>query len=117
MKACSFEFIRARSVGEASRLLGEADGNGRVIAGGQSLGPMMNLRLALPRLLVDITGIPEMTVIEEASDSVTLGACVTSADIEDRKLRGACPNWTLRLGPGIIDPDARGYCHARHLTL
>jgi carbon-monoxide dehydrogenase medium subunit len=88
MKAGSFEFIRAGSVGEASRLLKEADGSARVIAGGQSLAPMLNLRLARPRLLIDITGIPEMAVIEEARDSVTLGACVTSADIEDGKLPG-----------------------------
>jgi carbon-monoxide dehydrogenase medium subunit len=88
MKAGKFEFIRARSVEEASRLLREADGSGRVIAGAQSLGPMLNLRLARPELLIDITGIPEMTIIEETPDSVTLGACVTSANIEDGKLPG-----------------------------
>jgi aerobic carbon-monoxide dehydrogenase medium subunit len=88
MKPASFEFIRARSVAEATRLLVEADGAGRVIAGAQSLGPMLNLRLVRPRLLIDITGIPELTHIEDVGDSVTLGACVTTANIEDGKLPG-----------------------------
>jgi aerobic carbon-monoxide dehydrogenase medium subunit len=86
MKAASFEFVRARSVAEATELLAKAAGEGRVIAGAQSLGPMLNLRLARPRLLIDITGIPELTRIDDAGDAVTLGACVTTANIEDGML-------------------------------
>jgi carbon-monoxide dehydrogenase medium subunit len=88
MKPASFEFIRARSVSEASRLLDEAQGGARIIAGAQSLGPMLNLRLARPQLLIDITGIPELTRIEAADDSVILGTCVTTANIEDGKVPG-----------------------------
>ena len=88
MKAASFELVRARSVAEVTELLAQANDDARVIAGAQSLGPMLNLRLARPRLLIDITGIPELTRIEDAGDAVTLGACVTTANIEDGKLPG-----------------------------
>jgi aerobic carbon-monoxide dehydrogenase medium subunit len=88
MKPGSFDFLRARSIEEASRLLLQADGAGRVIAGAQSLAPMLNLRLARPQLLVDITGIPELTRIEDPREAVIVGACVTSANIEDGRLPG-----------------------------
>ena len=58
------------------------------MAGGQSLGPMLNLRLVQPRILVDITGIAELTEIEDRDDAVTLGACITTANIEDGRLPG-----------------------------
>jgi carbon-monoxide dehydrogenase medium subunit len=88
MKPGPFEVMRARSVEEACRLLSQAPGEARVIAGAQSLGPMLNLRLARPQLLIDITGIPELARIEDADDTVTLGACVTTANIEDGRLPG-----------------------------
>jgi carbon-monoxide dehydrogenase medium subunit len=102
MKAASFEFVRARSVSEATQLLAQAGTDARVIAGGQSLGPMLNLRLARPRLVIDITGIRELSHIEGADDCVTLGACVTTANIEDGKLPGrglaSLPEVAMRIG-------------------
>jgi carbon-monoxide dehydrogenase medium subunit len=88
MKPAAFEFVRAGSLPEAARLLIEADGAARIVAGAQSLGPMLNLRLARPRVLIDITGIPETTRVEDSEDAVTLGACVTTANIEDGRLPG-----------------------------
>jgi aerobic carbon-monoxide dehydrogenase medium subunit len=88
MKPAAFEFVRAGSLAEAARLLIEADGAARIVAGAQSLGPMLNLRLARPRVLIDITGIPETTRVEDSEDAVTLGACVTTANIEDGRLPG-----------------------------
>lgn len=88
MKPGAFDFVRAGSLGEASRLLAEANGSARLVAGGQSLGPMLNLRLAHPQLLIDITGIPELTHVEDSDDAVTVGACVTTANIEDGRLPG-----------------------------
>ena len=69
-------------------MLVEADGAARLVAGAQSLGPILNLRLARPALLIDITGIPELTRIEDAAESVTLGACITTANIEDGRVPG-----------------------------
>ena len=88
MKPVAFEFARASSPAEATRMLAEANGAARLVAGAQSLGPMLNLRLVQPRLLIDITGIPELTRIEDSSDAVTLGACITTANIEDGRLPG-----------------------------
>ena len=59
MKPVAFEYARPATVGEACRLLA-ADGNARVIAGGQTLIPMLAMRLARPSCLVDIARIPEL---------------------------------------------------------
>jgi carbon-monoxide dehydrogenase medium subunit len=58
----------------------------KLLAGGQSLGPMLNLRLAQPDLLVDITAVPELLRIETDGDGLLIGACVTHADIEDGRV-------------------------------
>ena len=87
MKPTNFAFARAASLGEAAALLREANGGAKAVAGGQSLGPMLNLRLVQPAILVDITAIPELTRVEEDADGITVGACVTSADIEDERVR------------------------------
>lgn len=87
MKPARFEFVRARSLGEVATILRQASGSAKVIAGGQSLGPMLNLRLARPSVLVDITAIPELTRIEEDADGLVIGACITTSDIEDGRVR------------------------------
>jgi carbon-monoxide dehydrogenase medium subunit len=87
MKPTNFAFVRAGSLGEAAAILRQANGGAKAVAGGQSLGPMLNLRLVQPSLLLDITAIPELTRIEEDADAVTIGACVTTADIEDGRVR------------------------------
>src|SRR5215469_14762751 len=83
MKAPAFEYIRANSLDEAVDLLEKAIGAARVIAGGQSLLAMMNLRVAAPALLIDIARLPELAAAGEDEEAVTLGACVTHAMIED----------------------------------
>jgi carbon-monoxide dehydrogenase medium subunit len=86
MKPAAFDYVRAGSLADAAKVLADAGGAAKAIAGGQSLGPMLNLRLAQPRLLVDLTAIAELTASAEAPDALTLGACVTTADIEDRRI-------------------------------
>jgi aerobic carbon-monoxide dehydrogenase medium subunit len=97
MKPAAFDFVRAGSVAEATRFLVEADGAAKVVAGAQSLGPMLNLRLVQPRVLVDITGIPALTRVEEDDEAVTLGACITTGNIED----GRVPNRGLPMLPAV----------------
>src|SRR4051812_4497524 len=87
MKPANFEFARPGSLGEAAQMLRQADGRAKAVAGGQSLGPMLNLRLVQPSVLVDITAIPELTRFEEDEGGVTIGACVTTSDIEDGRVR------------------------------
>src|SRR5262249_32489343 len=95
MKAPTVDYVRPESLAEAVYRLGHAQGEARVIAGGQSLVAMMNLRLASPGLLIDIARLPELAAVAEDSDAVTLGACVTHAAIEDGRVpdpsRGLMP--------------------------
>ena len=83
MKAPAFDYARPKDLAEALKLLAEG---GRPAAGTQSLGPMLNLRLAHPPLLVDIRFIEELKMVSEEIESVTLGACITHAQIEDRRV-------------------------------
>jgi aerobic carbon-monoxide dehydrogenase medium subunit len=95
MKAPAVDYVRPRSLAEAIERLVAANGEARVIAGGQSLVAMMNLRVASPGLLIDIARIPELTANAADDDAVTLGACVTHAAIEDERVpdpsRGLMP--------------------------
>ena len=95
MKAPAFEYVRPRDLGEAIDLLARSAGEAQIIAGGQSLMAMMNLRIAAPRLLIDIGRLSELAAAEEDGDAVTLGACVTHAAIEDMRVpdpsRGLMP--------------------------
>jgi carbon-monoxide dehydrogenase medium subunit len=86
MKAPEVDYVRPRSLTEAIDLLARSPGEAQVIAGGQSLVAMMNLRVASPGLLIDIARLPELTAVSEDADAVTFGACVTHAAIEDRKV-------------------------------
>jgi len=83
MKAPAVDYVRPRSLAEAVDLLAEHRAEARVLAGGQSLVAMMNLRVASPGLLIDISRLPELSLVSDDADVVTLGACVTHAAIED----------------------------------
>jgi aerobic carbon-monoxide dehydrogenase medium subunit len=80
LKAPSFAYAKPRTLAEAFDLL-ERPG-ARVLAGGQSLIPSLNLRLSAPELLVDITGLAELRGIALEQDVVRIGALTTHADIE-----------------------------------
>lgn len=58
----------------------------KILAGGQSLVPMLNFRLAQPDILIDITRIPELKRIDVTDDAMIVGACVTHADFEDGRV-------------------------------
>ena len=86
MKAPAVDYVRPRSLAEAVDLLAKHRGEARVIAGGQSLVAMMNLRVASPGLLIDVSRLPELCSVSDDADAVTLGACVTHAAIEDGRV-------------------------------
>jgi carbon-monoxide dehydrogenase medium subunit len=85
MKPAPFEYFRAATIKDACSALREANGEARPIAGGQSLGPMLNLRLVQPSLLVDISGIAELSDFDEDDEIIKIGACITAANIEDHR--------------------------------
>ena len=80
MKAAAFEHHRAASLADAVQALAASDET-RVLAGGQSLGPMLNLRLVSPSRLVSVGRLAELGMVEAASDAMTLGAGITHAMI------------------------------------
>jgi carbon-monoxide dehydrogenase medium subunit len=90
VKPVAFDYEKPRDLAAALKLLAEAGGNAKVMAGCQSLGPMLNLRLAQPDLLVDITRIEDLHQATETNGSMVLGSCITHAAIED----GSVPDVT-----------------------
>jgi carbon-monoxide dehydrogenase medium subunit len=102
MKPAPFRYERPASLAAALQLLAENEG-ARLIAGGQSLGPMLNLRAATPEMLVDISRLPELRRIENGGDAIVIGAGVCHADVED----GSAPDV---LG-GLLKRVARGIAY------
>lgn len=91
MYAGPFEYLRASSWDEAVRLLLEGGDEARAIAGGQSLVPMMTLRLATPRLLVDIGSVDEPSIARK-DDTLTISALTRHTDLERAPvIAAACP--------------------------
>jgi len=74
MKPAAFEYFAPRSVEEATALLAEHGGDGRVLAGGQSLVPAMNFRLARPGVLIDINTIAGLAGVREENGTLAIGA-------------------------------------------
>jgi 2-furoyl-CoA dehydrogenase FAD binding subunit len=79
MKPATFDYVRADSLGEALDVLAVDGGDARIIAGGQSLMAMLNMRLAKPKVLIDIMRLEELGRIETKAGSVTIGAGVRQA--------------------------------------
>ena len=82
MKAPSFAYERAESLARACALLHQHAGNARILAGGQSLIPALNLRLSQPDLLIDISQLNELRHITVTATELVIGALTRHADIE-----------------------------------
>ena len=82
MKAAAFDYVRANTVAEACELLHQYGDEARLIAGGQSLVPMMAMRLTRPSQLIDINEISTLTFIALDADAARMGACTRQCVIE-----------------------------------
>lgn len=82
MKAPSFSYERAKSVANAIELLARHGPDAQILAGGQSLMPMLNFRVARPAVLVDINAIADLAAIRVDKKGVFIGALARHADIE-----------------------------------
>lgn len=100
MKPVAFDYARPRSIDAALGLLASHD-NAKILAGGQTLGPMLNLRLVQPALLIDITRIPELVSVDDEGDTLALGACVTHAAIEDARIADPANGYLQKVASGI----------------
>jgi len=79
MKPARFDYIRAATVAEAHAALAKDGDDARIVAGGQSLVPMLSMRMARPAVLVDIMHLNELAKIEVKGDSIRVGASVRQA--------------------------------------
>jgi carbon-monoxide dehydrogenase medium subunit len=77
-----FEYLAPQTLEEAVALLGRYGGEAKVLSGGQSLIPLMKLRLAAPGYLVDINRIPGLQYVKEVNGSLRIGALAREADLE-----------------------------------
>src|SRR5215472_5503589 len=92
MIPAAFEYHAPTSIGEATRLLSRLGDDTKVLSGGQSLIPLMKLRLATPRHVVDINGIPDLAYLRESDGVLRIGALTRESDLEASDvIRGAYP--------------------------
>jgi aerobic carbon-monoxide dehydrogenase medium subunit len=101
MKPARFALERPRDLAAALAMIAGADGATKIIAGGQSLGPMLNLRLIEPDRVIDISAVPELRRIDRTDGALVIGACVTHADIEDGRVPDVANGMMARVAAGI----------------
>lgn len=107
MIAPAFELRRAASVEEAVSLLSEAGEDGKLLAGGQSLIPLMKLRLAAPSVVVDLGRVQGLSYVSEKDDRIAIGALTLHADVAASDLlRKRCPVLAEAAGE-VGDPQVR----------
>src|SRR3954462_14593181 len=101
LKLPPFEYASPGTVDDAVALLAERDGEASVLAGGQSLVPLMALRLARPELLVDINRVAGLDRVERVDGHVVIGACVRHAELERGSGESAAVPLLARAAPLI----------------
>ena len=101
MKAAPFAYERPSDLNAAIALMTEAKEKAKIIAGGQSLGPMLNLRLVQPELIIDIAGLTELRHAERSGDELVIGACITHGDIEDGRIPDVTSGAMQRIAAAI----------------
>jgi len=82
MKPAAFDYLRAHDAAEALEALHQEGGDARILAGGQSLFPMLNMRLARPKLLVDVMHVADLSRIDDDGKTLRIGASVRQAVLE-----------------------------------
>lgn len=98
MKPAAFDYIRATTVEEAAEVMARFGARARLMAGGQSLMPLLNFRLAEPDIVVDISCIGSLNAIRIDGESVEVGAAVTQSELLDwPKLKDELPLLALAL--------------------
>ena len=81
MKPPRFDYVRADDLGEVHALLAEHGSDARVVAGGQTLLPMLSMRLVRPKLIVDIMHLPALRTIAATGNEIRIGAGVRQAEL------------------------------------
>ncbi|MCJ2178987.1 FAD binding domain-containing protein [Novosphingobium album (ex Hu et al. 2023)] len=99
MKPAPFDYARPSSIAEACAILSEAGGGATVIAGGQTLMPLLNLRMSQPFILVDINGIADLKGVSRVDGGTRVGPATRQADaLRDETLARHLPAFVAALG-------------------
>lgn len=117
MKPVDFSYLNAVTVDQAVQALGNNPCS--VVSGNQSLGPMINLRLARPNMLLDVSRVTELRRAVETEDAVEFGTAVTHAEIEDGIVPDPTDGWMRSAASNIAHRAVRNrgtiggsLCHA-----
>ena len=107
MIPAKFDYVRPGSVDEAVRALADAGDDAKVIAGGQSLLPLLRLRLAYPELLVDVGGIDELRGVRDSGDALVIGARTTHYQLVHDPLVAEHAGLLAQATATVADPAVR----------
>src|SRR5690242_19164730 len=107
MIPAKFDYVRPGSLAEAVRALQEGGEDAKVIAGGQSLLPLLRLRLAYPDLLVDVGGLDDLRGVTDAGDSLLIGATTTHYQLVHDPLIATHCGVIAQAAAMVADPAVR----------
>jgi carbon-monoxide dehydrogenase medium subunit len=107
MIPAKFDYVRPRSLDEAVQALAGGGDDAKVIAGGQSLLPLLRLRLASPDLLVDLAGLEELRGVADAGDALLIGARTTHYQVINDPLVAAHCGLLAEAARTVADPAVR----------
>jgi carbon-monoxide dehydrogenase medium subunit len=102
-----FDYVRPSSLGEAVAALADGGEDAKVIAGGQSLLPLLRLRFAYPSVLVDVGGLAELRGVRDAGDALEIGALTTHYEVTREPLIAAHAGLLAQATGMIADPAVR----------
>lgn len=102
-----FEYVRASSLDEAVSALAEHGDEAKVLAGGQSLLPLLRLRLAAPEVLVDVGRVPELTGVREDGDHLVIGAMTSHHEVMTNPLVRQHAGLLAEATSTVADPAVR----------
>ena len=107
MIPATFSYHRPKSIAEATSLLAQHSDEARVLAGGQSLIPMMKLRLAVPEHLIDLGGIAELKGVQRNGNTLVIGATTTQHELQQSKIALDAAPILREASLLIADPQVR----------
>lgn len=103
----AFDYVAPTTVDDAVRALSEAGEDAKVIAGGQSLMPVLRMRLAAPSKLIDLGRVPELRGVREDGDALVIGSMTTHYDVQHDPLVGEHAALLATATDQVADPQVR----------
>ena len=107
MIPAAFDYVRPGSIDEAVTAIGEAGEDGKVLAGGQSLIPILRLRLAYPSTVVDLGRVPELRGVRDDLDAIVIGSMTTHHDVMNNALVKEHAPLIAQATATVADPQVR----------